>query len=32
GRIRNLSRQVAQAYFESRQALGFPMCQAESSR
>ena len=31
-RIRNLSRQVAQAYFESRQALGFPMCHAESSR
>ncbi|AZG12504.1 MULTISPECIES: glycine--tRNA ligase subunit alpha [Cupriavidus] len=26
GRIRNLSRAVAQAYFDSRQALGFPMC------
>src|SRR5690606_24895374 len=26
GRIRNLSRAVAQAYFESRQRLGFPMC------
>ena len=31
GRIRNLSRQVAQAYFESRQALGFPMCQADGA-
>lgn len=26
GRIRNLSRAVAQAYFESREKLGFPMC------
>ncbi len=26
GRIRTLSRLVAQAYFESREALGFPMC------
>lgn len=25
GRIRNLSRAVAQAYFESRERLGFPM-------
>jgi glycyl-tRNA synthetase alpha chain len=25
GRIRNLSRAVAQAYFESREKLGFPM-------
>jgi glycyl-tRNA synthetase alpha chain len=25
GRIRNLSRSVAQAYYESREALGFPM-------
>ena len=25
-RIRNLSRQVAQAYFEARERLGFPMC------
>lgn len=25
GRIRNLSRKVAQAYYESREALGFPM-------
>jgi glycyl-tRNA synthetase alpha chain len=25
GRIRNLSRAVAKAYFESREALGFPM-------
>ena len=29
GRIRNLSRAVAQAYFESREALGFPMLNAE---
>ena len=27
GRIRNLSRSVAQAYYESREKLGFPMCQ-----
>ncbi|HEY1058130.1 MAG TPA: glycine--tRNA ligase subunit alpha [Limnobacter sp.] len=26
GRIRNLSRAVAQAYFDSREKLGFPMC------
>jgi len=26
GRIRNLSRQVAQAYFAARERLGFPMC------
>jgi len=26
GRIRNLSRQVAQAYFSARERLGFPMC------
>ena len=26
GRIRNLSRAVAQAYYASREALGFPMC------
>jgi len=25
-RIRNLARQVAQTYFESREALGFPLC------
>jgi glycyl-tRNA synthetase alpha chain len=25
GRIRTLARKVAQAYFESREALGFPM-------
>jgi glycyl-tRNA synthetase alpha subunit len=30
GRIRNLSRAVAQAYFESREKLGFPMCQRQS--
>ncbi|WP_423196140.1 MULTISPECIES: glycine--tRNA ligase subunit alpha [unclassified Cupriavidus] len=28
GRIRNLSRAVAQAYYNSREALGFPMCNA----
>ena len=28
GRIRQLSRALAQAYFESREKLGFPMCQA----
>jgi glycyl-tRNA synthetase alpha chain len=26
GRIRNLSRQVAQAYYDARERLGFPMC------
>jgi glycyl-tRNA synthetase alpha chain len=25
-RIRNLSRSVAQAYYDSREKLGFPMC------
>jgi glycyl-tRNA synthetase alpha chain len=30
GRIRNLSRLVAQAYFESREQLGFPMLQKKS--
>ncbi|MCB1890017.1 MAG: glycine--tRNA ligase subunit alpha [Rhodocyclaceae bacterium] len=29
GRIRNLSRAVAAAYFASREALGFPMCRQE---
>jgi glycyl-tRNA synthetase alpha chain len=29
-RIRNLSRQVAQAYYDSREALGFPMCKTEA--
>ncbi|AOY91737.1 glycine--tRNA ligase subunit alpha [Cupriavidus sp. USMAA2-4] len=32
GRIRNLSRQVAQAYHDSREALGFPMCHGEEAR
>ena len=32
GRIRNLSRAVAQAYFESREALGFPMLPAQPSK
>jgi len=27
GRIRNLSRAVAQAYYDSREKLGFPMCE-----
>lgn len=29
GRVRALARQVAQAYFDSREALGFPMCRSE---
>jgi glycyl-tRNA synthetase alpha chain len=29
GRIRTLSRLVAQAYLESREQLGFPMCQQQ---
>ena len=28
GRVRALARQVAQAYYDSREALGFPMCGA----
>lgn len=32
GRIRNLSRAVAQAYFESREKLGFPMCDTPQTR
>ncbi|TWG83983.1 glycyl-tRNA synthetase alpha chain [Cupriavidus gilardii J11] len=32
GRIRNLSRLVAQAYYDSREALGFPMCGTAASR
>jgi glycyl-tRNA synthetase alpha chain len=32
GRVRALAREVAQAYFDSRQALGFPMCTAAVSR
>jgi len=31
GRIRNLSRSVAQAYYESREALGFPMRDREAA-
>ncbi len=27
GRVRTLARLVAQAYYDSREALGFPMCQ-----
>ncbi|VAW84355.1 Glycyl-tRNA synthetase alpha chain [hydrothermal vent metagenome] len=30
GRVRGLSRAVAQSYYERREALGFPMCQQES--
>ncbi len=30
GRVRALSRAVAQSYYERREALGFPMCQQES--
>ncbi|MGE8355359.1 MAG: glycine--tRNA ligase subunit alpha, partial [Microvirgula sp.] len=30
GRIRALSRLVAQAYYDSREALGFPMCHTGS--
>ncbi|MBP7581313.1 MAG: glycine--tRNA ligase subunit alpha, partial [Vogesella sp.] len=29
GRIRNLSRGVAQAYYDAREALGFPMCRKD---
>lgn len=32
GRIRNLSRAVAQAYYESREALGFPMLARSQAR
>ena len=32
GRIRNLSRAVAQAYYDSREKLGFPMCQGSSAK
>ena len=32
GRIRTLSRQVAQAYYDSREALGFPMISAASAQ
>ena len=31
GRIRNLSRSVAQAYYDSRERLGFPMCGAATT-
>ncbi len=31
GRVRNLSRAVAEAYYAAREALGFPMCAADSS-
>ena len=31
GRIRNLSRAVAQAYYDSREQLGFPMLLGDSA-
>jgi glycyl-tRNA synthetase alpha chain len=31
GRIRNLSRAVAQAYYDSREQLGFPMLSSASA-
>ena len=31
GRVRALAREVAQAYYESRERLGFPMCRNEKS-
>jgi glycyl-tRNA synthetase alpha chain len=31
GRVRALARLVAQAYFASREALGFPMCKRETA-
>ncbi len=30
-RVRNLARTVAQAYYEARRALGFPLCKAEET-
>ncbi|MCE9550929.1 MAG: glycine--tRNA ligase subunit alpha, partial [Betaproteobacteria bacterium] len=32
GRVRTLSRLVAQAYHDSREALGFPMCKAGETK
>ncbi len=32
GRVRALARQVAQAYYDSREALGFPMCDAAANK
>ena len=29
GRVRALAREVAQSYYNSREALGFPMCKAK---
>jgi len=31
GRVRNLARAIAQAYYESRERLGFPMCKATTA-
>jgi glycyl-tRNA synthetase alpha chain len=30
GRVRALARRVAQAYYDSREQLGFPLCVADS--
>jgi len=30
-RVRNLARTVAQAYYEARRVLGFPLCKAEEA-
>jgi glycyl-tRNA synthetase alpha chain len=30
GRVRNMSRQVAQVYYDSREALGFPLLEKKS--
>ena len=31
GRVRNLSRAIAQAYYDSRERLGFPICAREAA-
>jgi glycyl-tRNA synthetase alpha chain len=31
GRVRALAREIAQAYFDSREKLGFPMCKKEAA-
>ena len=31
GRVRALAREVAQSYYNSREALGFPMCKATAA-
>jgi glycyl-tRNA synthetase alpha chain len=32
GRVRNLARSIAQAYYESREKLGFPMLAGETAK